>query len=132
MWPRSMKFDLRTVAAAGLAVTLMSAGAVAILWPSKQEVAKTATAPETPKITEDEALVALRRVSANALQICVDSVLEGYLFQFEQDGEIKWWFTKYRSFWRSQNGTWLTTPIAANEWVQVGADTTGLKCNIKQ
>ena len=94
---------------------------------SKQDVKSITTQP-----TVDEALAALRRVSPNALQICYDSGVGGYLFQFEEQGTLKWWFINYRQMWKSQNGTWLTNIITDNEWVQVGADVTGLICDIKQ
>ncbi len=97
------------------------------------KVEETSKTDESPKLSAEEALTALRRVSQNALQICYDSGVKGFLLQYDQDGEMKWWFIKEdRGFWRSENGTWMTKPIEENEWVQIGPDTTGLKCNVKQ
>lgn len=131
MWSRALNF-LKTNRGLHIfgAVFLTIVGGSAIIFSlsgsPKKEV--------EPSPTAEEALKALRRVSPHALQICYDSGLGGggYLFQFEEEGVQKWWFVALRPMWRSENGTWLTKTIGDSEWVQVGADVTGLKCDIKQ
>jgi hypothetical protein len=127
----AMNIHAQKIVSAVVFVSLLAIGAYFMLKPAVSTDEKK-SAEMAPQPTTDEALKALRRVSPNALQICFDGGVGGYLFQFEEEGQLKWWFVNIRPMWKSQNGTWLTKTIADNEWVQVGADVTGLTCDIKQ
>lgn len=136
MWSSKVKPHLkRNAVAYAIFVVAMLGGIIALaissfLFPKKQEPAEAESKISAP--TVDEALTTLRRASPNALQICWDSGVDGYLYQFEDKGTLKWWYVKNRQMWKSENGTWMSKPVEDSEWVLISPDATGLKCSVKQ
>jgi hypothetical protein len=123
---------VNTIGGLGLAACLLAA--VAIGGCGKKEVAP--LAPPPVSMTVEQGFEAFFR-GHRAIKICYESVRDAWLLYYKEPPETKddytgWYFVeKVPFYYMQQNNTWFMTDLAADKYVKVYPDVTGLQCKDK-
>jgi hypothetical protein len=95
---------------------------------------------DDPNPTESQSIDAIRRSHPHSIQVCYDSVNDGFMIQYsvQADGEPKdewmhgWWWIKNEKFWQAANGTWFTKQREDSDYSQIYPDVFNLPCKKTQ
>lgn len=91
---------------------------------------------EEQKPTQDQAINAIRRSHPHSLQVCFDSVNNGFMIEYSilpdgapEDGFMHGWkWLKFDKMHPAANGTWFATERAESDYVPIYPDVFNLPC----
>lgn len=86
--------------------------------------------------TTEEGLSAMLRSHPHALNICYDSVIDGYFLHYKEavagaepdDDFHGWYLLQNMRFYKLSNRSWFTTEQPESRYIRVYPDTSGLQC----
>lgn len=108
--------------------------------PQTEKSVSTAKVAEKPPVVDKptvvQALEAISRSHPHSIQVCYDSVNDGFFIEYSvlpdgtsADGFFHGWqFLKFDKFYKASNDTWFTQERLDTDYIHVFPDPTGLPC----
>lgn len=104
--------------------------------PVKETVVQEVKEQPAPTPTQDQAIDAIRRAHPHAIQVCYDSVNDGFMIEYrvladgeKHDGYLHGWkWLKNEKMYQAANGTWFTSERDDSDYVNISPDVFNLPC----
>lgn len=104
--------------------------------PEVTPAVKVETVKEDPRPDQDQAIDAVIRAHPRSLQVCYDSVNNGFMIQYSvlpegvpaDDRMHGWWWIKAEFLWQAANDTWFTKLRDDSDYAQIYPESFNLPC----